>query len=149
MRGVLFLSFFNLLLTTTAAAQATDDFATLADRHRDSQVTVVLDSGETAMGRLLRSTPDIVALGFARSELVYRRENVDAVYKRATAVKKGMLVGVLSGVALSLLAVASDQGDYSQAAGVVLVPLGFLIGAGVGAAIPTKRLIYEVGGVSW
>ena len=151
MRGVLLhASIFSLLLATTAAAQATDDFAALADRHKGSRILVMLDSGESANGRLLVSTPDTITLGVSRSELVYQRTNVEAIYRRGTAIKKGMLIGVLTGAALGVMGLASaGDGDYTQAGAAILVPLGFLIGTGVGAAIPTKRLVYQVGAVSW
>jgi hypothetical protein len=150
MRGVLLqVSLFSVLLTTTAAAQATDDFATLADRYKGSRIVVRLDSGESANGRLLRSTLDTLTLGVPQDELVYQRRNVEVIYKRGTAIKKGMLIGVLSGAALGLVALSTGGDDYTQAGAAFLVPFGFLVGTGVGAVIPTKRVIFNAGHASW
>ena len=151
MRGVwLQVSLLMLLPAATAPAQTTDDFAALADRHKGSRVMVMLDSGESATGRLAGSTTETVTVSFAHRELVYQRKNVDTIYRRGTAVKKGMLIGVLAGAALGVVAISSGgNDDYTQAAAGLLVPFGFLVGTGVGAAIPTTRVIFNAGRVSW
>lgn len=110
-------------------------------------VSVIDDSGYDIRGRLLLFTPDTVTVEVNGREMVIERKNVAAVYERGNSVKKGMIIGLLSGPALGLAAAATD-GPSAEVAifSVIISAMGVGVGAAIDAMIPGKRLIYKRGG---
>ena len=119
-----------------------DDFSGLSVGRT---ITVVPDKGWPIRGRVRSVTPDRLTLGVKGRDIVFDRSNVVSAFERKTAAKKGMIIGLAVGGGIAIAGLASSRSgdDYAQAAAGMFVILGLGIGAGVGAMIPTKRLLYE------
>jgi hypothetical protein len=146
LHGILLASLISLVAIADVSAQTTparsDSFGGLAGGRT---LSVIDESGFEWTGRLLLFTPDTLTLDVNGGEVLLDRKNVQAVYERGNSAKKGFLIGLASGPALALAAVAtgdpSPDGELAVGA-VVVSALGAAIGAAVDAMIPGKRLVY-------
>ena len=103
-------------------------------------ITIVDDSGRQTKGSVLRFAPDQITVNVEGREVSFDRANVAAIYEHGNSVKKGMILGLLTGPALVLG--SGDTSDYALAAGVAFSVIGVAVGTGIDALIPGKRLIY-------
>ena len=112
-----------------------------------NDIIVIDDSGRETKGELLRFTPENLTLAVKGREVAFDRQHVAAVYERTNGVKKGMILGLLSGPALGLAAAITGDADALVVLGaVVFSAIGFGVGTAVDAMIPGKRLVYERAG---
>lgn len=142
---LLLASLVGMCAVSEAAAQAAavgDSFSDLAGR---PTITVVDESGRETKGRLLLFTPDALTMAVNGQDIVFDRQKLSAVYAHGNSVKKGMIIGVLSGPAL--LAAAAISGDsideaYAIAGAVIFSAIGFGVGTAIDAMIPGHSLVY-------
>jgi hypothetical protein len=106
-------------------------------------VSVIDDSGRETTGRLLLFTQDTLTMKVNGGDVVFDRKNVAAVFERGNSVKKGLIIGALSGPALGLVALATDGPSAELAVGTLIFSaIGVGVGVAVDAMIPGKRLVY-------
>ena len=142
----------NLLVISAASAQSTpgaDDFSSLSPGRK---LAVVSDSGTETRGRLLRSTPETVAIAVKGREVVFRREQVTSVFELGDSLRNGIKRGGIAGVSLGALVgfvfaeagyTSSDHIGIFIASTVGFGLMGMAAGAGIDALISGRRLVYE------
>jgi hypothetical protein len=134
---------FSLVAGAEALAQPAPRQAGFGGLIGGRTITVVDESGRQTKGRVLRFTPDQLTLSVQGSEVSFDRQNVTAVYEHGNSVKKGMIIGLLSGPALGFAALVTEGGDpYLLPATVLFSAMGFAVGTAIDALIPGRRLVY-------
>jgi hypothetical protein len=105
---------------------------------------IVVDAaGQETLGKALRFTPEQLTIMVGATEVPFDRQNVTAVFERTNSVKKGLIIGLLSGPALAIAAVLSGDDDPLILLGaVVFSGIGAAAGTAVDALIPERHLVY-------
>jgi hypothetical protein len=135
----------NLCAMSVASAQSVNDGAgDLSTLVGAGRTFIVVDAaGRETRGKALRFTPEQLTMMVGAAEVSFDRQNVSAVYERTNSVKKGLIIGLLSGPALALAAVVSGDDDPLILFGaVVFSGIGAAVGTTIDALIPERHLIY-------
>jgi hypothetical protein len=144
-------------LAGSALAQqraSTDKWANLARLAPDTEIRVALSGGRTVGGNLLNATPDSLAIRTAAGQETLVRTEIKRVQKKGQGRRGrhtliGLAIGAGAGLAIGAAVDHRDSGEsfnfFPNAGKVVFTPLGAIIGAIVGVAIPTGgwREIYR------
>ena len=136
----------NLCAMSVASAQPTDGAGDLSTLVGAGRTFIVVDAaGQETRGKALRFTPEQLTMMVGAAEVSFDRQNVTAVYERTNSVKKGVIVGLLTGPALGLASVIGGEPvDAYTAFGTLLFSgIGVAVGAAVDAMIPETRLVYQ------
>ena len=137
---------FNLLVISVASAQpAVEGTSTIGSVATGRTIIVVDESGRETQGKLVRFTPDHLTMAVKNRDMDFDVPNVSVVYERTNSVKKGMILGALSGPALGIVAATDGGPEAFYIVTVVFGAIGFAIGTAIDAAIPERRLIYQKG----
>ena len=120
------------------------------DRSALSTVFVLDDAGVETRGQLLRLDPDAIVVLVNGSERRFDTQRVARVSKRGDSLKNGAVNGLVVGITLSVLAIATvDCGQTSDcrqtqvAASVLSTGLYTAIGTAIDAAIPGRTVLYQ------
>lgn len=131
-------------ISVASAQPVTDGAGDLSTLVGAGRTFIVVDAaGRETRGKALRFTPEQLTMMVGAAEVSFDRQNVTAVYERTNSVKKGLIIGLLSGPALALAAVLSGDDDPLIIIGaVVFSGIGAAVGTTVDALIPERHLIY-------
>ena len=134
----------NLCAMSVASAQPMTDSGDLSTFVGAGRTFIVVDAaGRETRGKALRFTPEQLTMMVGAAEVSFDRQNVTAVYERTNSVKKGLIIGLLSGPALALAAVLSgDDGQLILLGAVVFSGIGAAVGTTIDALIPERHLVY-------
>ena len=139
--------FINLGAMSIAAAQPAartpDDFSVIG---AGRTITVVTDSGQRTNGRLLRFTPESLAIAVGDGETTFERQSVSSVVEHGDSLRNGMKIGAIAGGGFGLfigIGLASwTSCEYSgcevaEGAAVAAIPTAIfgLMGLGAGAGV--------------
>ena len=149
----------NLGAMSNAAAQPAamplDDFSVIG---AGRTITVVNDAGERANGRLLRFTPESLAIAVGGVETTFERQSVSSVVEHGDSLGNGMKIGAIAGGGFGLLIGISLAGwascgysgcDVAEGAAVAAIPtaifglMGLGAGAGIDALNSGSRTLYQ------
>jgi hypothetical protein len=133
---------------TAQPAPATAQWANLTHLEGGTEIRVVLADGRSLRGLLGSVSPDSLAINTAASQESLARQNIKQVsLKRAghRGRKIGMAIGAAAGLGTGA---AIDRGDgrwFPNLGKAIFTPLGALVGAVVGVAIPTGgwKVVYR------
>lgn len=145
LHALLFATMISVFAIAEASAQ-TDalepDFSGLGGK----TLSVIDDSGFDFRGRLVTFNADTVTLRVNGQDRTFDRKNVAAIYERGNSVKKGIILGALTGPVLAAAALTSGDDLTADELGfgiMIFSGLGILGGAAIDALIPGKRLLYR------
>jgi hypothetical protein len=136
----------SMYAATGASAQSAPAVATdFSGIAKGRTVTVVDDAGQQTKGVVVRLSADQLTMTVHDREVAFERQHVVAIYERGNSVKKGMTLGLLSGPALGIAALASGGGNdpYLLPGVLIFSALGFGVGTAIDALIPGRQLIYD------
>jgi hypothetical protein len=110
----------------------------------DDTLTITSDNGTKVKGRLIEITPDHILLRVKDGQQSIAFPEIVKVGKRKNGVLLGAVIGAGAGVpfALALHSYAYNEG-VSGGGAVVPIIMGFGIGMGIDALIPSTRTMYE------
>jgi hypothetical protein len=141
----------NVCTMSVASAQpapsSAEDFSGLG---HGRTITVVSDDGRTTTARLLRFTPETLAVAIEGREVVFERNHVARIVEHGDSVRNGMKIGAIAagsfGVLVGIGAAAWASEDQVLVAAIPVAIFG-LVGAGIGAGIDGlitgHRQLYE------
>jgi|ERR1035438_6554749 hypothetical protein len=146
-----------MALAGSALAQqraSADKWANLARLAPDTEIRVALSGGRTVGGNLQNATSDSLAIRTAAGQATLMRTEIKRVQtkgegRRGRHTLIGLAIGAGAGLAIGAVVDQRDSGkafNFLPSAGKILfTPLGAIIGAIVGVAIPTGgwREIYR------
>ena len=137
------------------AAKTPDDFSAIG---AGQTITVFTDTGAQTTGRLLRFTPESLAIAVDDVETTFERRSVSSVVEHGDSLGNGMKVGAIAGGGFGLfigigLASWTSCGyggcDVGEGSAVAMIPTAIfgLIGLGMGAGIDAlntgQRRLYD------
>jgi hypothetical protein len=140
-------------LTVSAAGQQTKaiaQWANLNHLENGSEIRVVLAGGKTLRGFLQSVSPDSLAINATTSQEALSRQDVKVISQKRPGHRGrntliGLAIGAGGGLATGAAIDHGDRGWFPNFGKAVFTPIGAIIGAVVGVAIPTGgwRLVYR------
>jgi hypothetical protein len=140
-------------LAVSAAAQQAkpvEQWANLNRLENGSEIRVVLAGGKTLRGFLQSVSPDSLAINAAASQEALSRQEIKLVSQKRPGHRGrntliGLAIGAAGGLATGAVIDHGDHGWFPNLAKAVFTPIGALVGAVVGVAIPTGgwRVVYR------
>jgi hypothetical protein len=120
------------------------------DRSALSTVFVLDDAGVETRGQLLRLDPDAIVVLVNGSERRFDTRRVARVSKRGDSLKNGAVNGLIVGIGLSVLSIAtvdcghaSDCRQAQAGASILSTGLYAAIGTAIDAAIQGRTVVYQ------
>ncbi len=140
-------------LAASAAAQQAkpiEQWANLGHLENGSEIRVVLAGGKTLRGFLQSVSPDSLAINATTSQEALSRQDIKLVSlkhpgHRGRNTLIGLAIGAAGGLGTGAAIDHGDHGWFPNFGKAVFTPIGALIGAVVGVAIPTGgwRVVYR------
>jgi hypothetical protein len=140
------------MLATMAAALAVsamaqqakpiEQWANLSRVENGSEIRVVVAGGKTLRGFLQSVSPDSLAINATTSREALSRQEIKLVSEKRPGHRGrntliGLAIGAAGGLATGAVIDHGDHGWFPNLAKAVFTPIGALVGAVVGVAIPT------------
>ena len=144
-RGFVVAALLALGLAVNAAGQSADMWASVMQLAPGTEIRAGLSSGRTAGGAVQSTTADSVVIqsGAGREKLLraeIKRVQVKGKGRRGRNVLIGLAIGAGGGLAIGAAVDSHDKGSnfnfIPNAGKAIFTPLGAIIGAIVGVAIP-------------